>query len=289
MSFKCPLCMRIFKVEVEDDDDNNDSEKYSSEMDTRSNLSSEYENDKVEVDDDNDIQNMSFDSIRSAISEMSLEDKFPNDAYKDLMLLVTKYKINNKGGNEIIRFFNKHSNLTESPLPKNIEQGRAFMNNMKFSNLEFSKVLITKYEDKDYFLYYQNLIQCIKNILTVPDITQNFVLSYENYEYNRESIYSEQNTGKWWKTTQESLPTGSKLLSIILYSDATTTDTLGKNRKGYKRSGNKKASPFLTLGKSSYRIVQGIRKTKKEKEKFYDLIKQITLRKANAKHDKKLV
>ncbi|GET66930.1 hypothetical protein GLOIN_2v1488317 [Rhizophagus irregularis DAOM 181602=DAOM 197198] len=112
-------CLKNVKVEVEDDDDNNDSEKYSSEMDTRSNLSSEYENDKVE---------------------------------------------------------------------------------------------------------------CIKNILTVPDITQNFALSYENYEYNRESIYSEQNTGKWWKTTQESLPTGSKLLSIILYSDATTTDTLGKSQ-----------------------------------------------------------
>jgi hypothetical protein len=166
-------------------------------------------------DDDNDIQNKSFDSIVSAISEMSLEDnfenildsseepseepeifeesknpnsktctEFPNDAYKDLMLLVTNYKINNKGGNEIIRFFNKHSNLAESPLPKNIEQGRAFMNNMKFSNLEFSKVLITKHKDKDYFLYYQNLIHCIKNILVVPDITQNFALSYENYEVN---------------------------------------------------------------------------------------------------------
>ncbi|GET03886.1 hypothetical protein GLOIN_2v1785873 [Rhizophagus clarus] len=118
MSFKYPLCMRIFsqrfaytqhaqkclknvEVEVEEDDDNNDSEKYSSEMNTRSNLSSEYENDKVEVDDDNDVQNMSFDSIGSAISEMSLEDKFSNDAYKDLMLLVTKYKINNKGGMSI--------------------------------------------------------------------------------------------------------------------------------------------------------------------------------------------
>lgn len=32
----------------------------------------------------------------------------------------------------------------------------------------------------------------------------------------------------WWKTTQESLPIGAKLLSIILYSDATTTDALGK-------------------------------------------------------------
>ncbi|GBC17182.1 hypothetical protein GLOIN_2v1838758 [Rhizophagus irregularis DAOM 181602=DAOM 197198] len=175
-------------MEVEDNDDD-DSEKYNSEIDTRSNQSSEYENDKVEMDDDNDAQNMSFDSIGSAISVMSLEDnfenildsseeteifeesenpnsktctKFPNDAYKDLMLLVTKYKINNKGA--------------------------------------------------------------------IPDIMQNFALSYENFEYNGESIYGEQNTGKWWKTTQESLPTSSKLLSIILYSNATTTDTLGKSQ-----------------------------------------------------------
>jgi len=34
----------------------------------------------------------------------------------------------------------------------------------------------------------------------------------------------------WWKTTEETLPPGAKLLSIILYSDATTTDTLGKNQ-----------------------------------------------------------
>lgn len=174
-------------------------------------------------DDDNDVQNISFESISSAqsiksnliseMSTMSLEDnfedilgspeiseefenpktenctEFPNDAYKDLMLLVTKYKLNNKAGNEIIRFFNKYSNLTKSPLPKNIEQGRAFMNNMKFSNLEFCKILITNHGGKDYYLYYQNLMKCIKNILSVPNITQDFALSYENYEVN-DSIYT---------------------------------------------------------------------------------------------------
>ena len=34
----------------------------------------------------------------------------------------------------------------------------------------------------------------------------------------------------WWKTTEDTLPTGARLLSLILYSDATTTDTLGKNQ-----------------------------------------------------------
>src|SRR6266496_3976999 len=110
--------------------------------------------------------------------------EFPNDAYKDLMLLVTRHKLNNRAENDIIRFFNKHSNLTKSPLPKNIEKRRAFMDNMKFSNLDFCKVLITNYGGKDYYLHYQNLIKCIKNILSIPDITQDFVLSYENYEVN---------------------------------------------------------------------------------------------------------
>src|SRR5256884_9044446 len=156
--------------------------------------------------------------------------EFPNDAYKDLMVLVTKHKLNNKAGNAIIQFFNKHSALSKSPLPKNIEKGRTFMNKMKFPNLSFNKICITYHNDKEYFLHYQSLIQCIKNILAVPDITQNFALSFENYEREGESIYKEQNNGMWWKNTEGSLPTGAKLLSIILYSDVTTTDSLGKNQ-----------------------------------------------------------
>ena len=56
--------------------------------------------------------------------------EFPNEAYADLMVLVTRHKLNNKTGNAIIKFFNKHSNLTTSPLPKNIEREREFMDNM---------------------------------------------------------------------------------------------------------------------------------------------------------------
>ncbi|GET66868.1 hypothetical protein GLOIN_2v1778036 [Rhizophagus irregularis DAOM 181602=DAOM 197198] len=89
---------------VEDDDDD-DSEKYNSEMDTRSNQSSEYENDKVEMDNDNDAQTYSseepeiFEESENPNSKTCTE--FPNDAYKDLMLLVTKYKINNKGHQQV--------------------------------------------------------------------------------------------------------------------------------------------------------------------------------------------
>jgi hypothetical protein len=131
--------------------------------------------------DDEGSENFEPEIFDSEEPEPEPESKeFPNDAYRDLMLLVTKHKLSNKAGNDIIRFFNKYSNLTTSPLPKNIERGRAFMNNMKFSHLEFNKTLIIRHNNKDYFLYYQNLINCIKNILSVPDITKDFALSFKN-------------------------------------------------------------------------------------------------------------
>ena len=108
--------------------------------------------------------------------------EFPNEAYADLMTLVTNYKLNNKAGNAIIKFFNKYSNLPQSPLPINIEKGRKFMNNMKFPNLTFKKICIANHNHKEYFLHYQDLIHCIKNILAIPDITQDFALSFENCE-----------------------------------------------------------------------------------------------------------
>ncbi|RHZ90019.1 hypothetical protein Glove_9g55 [Diversispora epigaea] len=51
--------------------------------------------------------------------------EFSNEAYADLMELFIKHNLNNKTGNAIIKFFDKHSNLSTSPLPKNIEAGKS--------------------------------------------------------------------------------------------------------------------------------------------------------------------
>ncbi|RHZ80500.1 hypothetical protein Glove_134g3 [Diversispora epigaea] len=56
--------------------------------------------------------------------------KFPNEAYADLMELVIKYNLNNKTENAIIKFFDKHSNLSTSFLPKNIEADQKLMDIM---------------------------------------------------------------------------------------------------------------------------------------------------------------
>ncbi|RHZ69536.1 hypothetical protein Glove_283g70 [Diversispora epigaea] len=120
--------------------------------------------------------------------------EFPNNAYADLMALVTNYNLSNEATNAMIHFFNEHSNLPLSSLPKNAKKGHELMEKMKIPTLTSKKHKI---------------------------LTHNYTC--------REKAYSEQYTGNWWKNTETSLPDGSKLLSIILYSNATTTDTLGKS------------------------------------------------------------
>src|SRR6185369_8301583 len=76
------------------------------------------------------LQNEDLDVRSESSHEDSDVEEFPNESYADLMTLVTKYNLNNKAGNAIIKFFNKHSNLSISPLPKNIETGRKYMDKM---------------------------------------------------------------------------------------------------------------------------------------------------------------
>jgi hypothetical protein len=142
-----------------------------------------------ESDQSNLISEISETSFNEDISEDILEEfdlevkaNYPNEAYADLMTLVTKYKLSNATGNAIIKFFNKHANYNTSPLPKSIELGRKFMDNMNLPNLSFDKTCIITYNNEEYYLHHCSLIDCIKNILSIFDITQNFALTFEKLE-----------------------------------------------------------------------------------------------------------
>ena len=114
-------------------------------------------------------------------------NEFPNEAYADLMVLVTKHKLSNAARNAIISFFNKHSNLEASSLPKNMKQGKDFMNNIK-SNLSYKKTKVLDLNNTEYFLYHLDLISCIKNILKIPDIAQNLEFEYKEL-YKTAKVY----------------------------------------------------------------------------------------------------
>ena len=106
--------------------------------------------------------------------------EFPSEAYADLMTLVTKHNLNNQTSNAIINFFNKHSNLPISPLPKNILAGQKFMDDMDLSHLANYKHRILVHNDIEYFIHYCPVKNCIENLLSNPEITEHFAYDYEN-------------------------------------------------------------------------------------------------------------
>src|ERR1043165_9425283 len=73
----------------------------------------------LEMSSNEYISENTFDDILKE-SEAETNADFPNEAYADLLALVTKHNLSNATGNAIIKFFNKHANLSTSPLPKSM-------------------------------------------------------------------------------------------------------------------------------------------------------------------------
>ncbi len=145
------------------------------------------------------------------------------------MSLVIKYKLNNVKGNTIIKFFNKHANLDSLSFPKSIEKGYNFVDNMNLLNFTFNKTHVITYNNNNYYLHHRSLIKCIKSILLISGLSQNFTLNFKNFEIDGKRAYSKQNTEIWREETEKSLPFNCKLLLIILYSDTTNVNSLGKS------------------------------------------------------------
>src|SRR5688572_27025932 len=177
-----------FSEYSENSEDNLDNERQeemtsSSEMRENSQDLQEYDGDVslISLSISERYENLSL-SLRSFEEEPEIKNvkEFPSEAYANLMTLVTKHNLNNQTGNEIINFFNKHSNLSISPLPKNILIGRKFMDDMNLSHLANYKHRILVHNDNEYFIHYYLIKNCIENLLSNLDIIKYFAYDYEN-------------------------------------------------------------------------------------------------------------
>ncbi|RHZ83424.1 hypothetical protein Glove_94g6 [Diversispora epigaea] len=115
------------------------------------------------------------------------------------------------------------------------ESDQDYAGDISFGEISHSSNIPEEYENFDeilpanYFVHYHPIKNCIKNLLSNPDILKNLMFRYENSKIEDEKSYGEQNSGNWWKRAERSISNHANILSIILYSDATTTDTLGKS------------------------------------------------------------
>ncbi|GET59161.1 hypothetical protein GLOIN_2v1848756 [Rhizophagus irregularis DAOM 181602=DAOM 197198] len=108
---------------------------------------------------------------------------------------------------------------------------------------DFKEKVVATYNEINFTLYYRPLFRAIQAFLQRSEVTNNFVhKKIQNKMKNDRGetrIFGEPFEGNWWLETEKNLPSLNRLLSIILYSDATTFDGLEKS------SGH---PVFLTLG-----------------------------------------
>ncbi|CAG8605648.1 8710_t:CDS:2, partial [Racocetra fulgida] len=80
--------------------------------------------------DPKDFQGATLDDALDSIegkTQLQRLAGWPNDAYRKFMELIIEGNISNKLGDKIIKFFNKHSNLEGSPLPKSTKNGKDYL------------------------------------------------------------------------------------------------------------------------------------------------------------------
>ena len=133
--------------------------------------------DNIDLDPE-DLQGASLDDALDAIEGKNLPErvaKWPNDAYRDFMRLIVEGNISNKIGDQIIKFFNKYSNLEESPLPKSTKNGKDHLNQITSPSLDFKEKVVSTYSGIDITLYYRPIFRAIQALLQRPEVANNFV------------------------------------------------------------------------------------------------------------------
>jgi len=189
----------------------------------------ESENDRI---DEEEYEGASLDDAYNDMKHPQ-HTEWPNEAYREFMEITTKYQLSNAASDAIIHFFNKFSNLDKSPLPVSTQIGKKFLDSTNIRYNTFKDISITTFQGIEYTLYYRPVIQAIKSLLAIDDVNQNFAVHYEEKLEMRNDtmhrIFEEQYNCNWWKREESKLIAGNRLLSIILYSDATTLDHMGKS------------------------------------------------------------
>lgn len=161
------------------------------------------------------------------ISSLKSSTEFPSKEFEDFMGLLTKWNLSDACGGELLKFSQKICR-DDVILPRSVKQGRQLLDQTNITHLSFKKVPIMTYEEDTYYLYYRPIFDAIKELLSNQNIFQHCVFKFKALYHEGQRIYYEQYNGEWWERVQNSIPNGANVLSIILYSDATTCDQLGK-------------------------------------------------------------
>ena len=136
--------------------------------------------------------------------------------------------------------------MNESPLPSSTKTGKDYLNQINSPSLNFKEKTVDTYAGVEFRLYYRPIFRAIQTLLQRLEVADNFVHKgiLKKNDIN-ERVFGEPFECNWWLKTEKTLPPLNNLLFIILYSNATTFDGLGKTSSH---------PVFLTLGNLSNRF-----------------------------------
>ncbi|CAG8549712.1 8705_t:CDS:2 [Dentiscutata erythropus] len=106
--------------------------------------------------------------------------------------------------------------------------------NLDLPNFGWRKETILEYEGLEYTLEFRTVLDGIHQILINKSIAEEFIFEYK-LSIDSINIYD----SDWWRNVKQNIPIGAYVMPIILYSDATLCDHLGKTLRH---------SVFITIG-----------------------------------------
>jgi len=132
------LRSRVQNIETEENVEESEIEENTEELELELELEVELETElQLPVNlkdcdlDSEDLQGAAWDDALDTIEGKNRIEhimRWPNEAYREFMELIIEGNISNKMGDKIIKFFNKHSNLKDSPLPNSTKNGKNYLN-----------------------------------------------------------------------------------------------------------------------------------------------------------------
>jgi len=101
---------------------------------------------------------------------------WPSETFKEFMIAVIQHRISDAAADSMLRIIKKHCNES---LPSSTQKGRILMNQMDIKNLNFETRDLVEFEGKTYKFQYLPIFNAIKNLISNPDLTKDFLLDYQ--------------------------------------------------------------------------------------------------------------
>jgi len=225
----------IFDENSESETNNNDEEEGNDEIDRTDVGNKEQNYTLLSLTDESASISTVIDvkSVQKFKHANNSPPSFPNLAYEAFVQLLVKHHLSDSVANDIIGLFNNFHMDPTATLPSNAKAARKLLDSMQIPHVLYKKSIVMEYDQIQYTLHYRTIFDAIKELLCNKEILNHCIFDYTpsyatNDKGEEEKCYGEQYNCEWWCRTQASINRGAKVLSIILYSDATTCDTLGK-------------------------------------------------------------